>query len=63
MCKCECGNFSIVNTGPLKYGNTTSCGCKRIENTSKSNTHNILGQKFGLLTVIEQVKSNNGHAM
>lgn len=63
LCKCECGNFSIVNTGPLKYGNTTSCGCKRIENTSKSNTHNILGQKFGKLTVLEQVKSNNGHAM
>ncbi len=26
-CYCQCGNKTIVQTAPLKSGNTTSCGC------------------------------------
>lgn len=28
VCRCECGEEVIVPGGNLKYGNTTSCGCK-----------------------------------
>lgn len=34
-CKCECGNYTVVDSGSLKTGNTKSCGCmrnKRLEN-------------------------------
>lgn len=27
-CKCDCGGESVLHTGPLRSGNTTSCGCK-----------------------------------
>lgn len=29
LCKCECGNQTIVDTHSLTSGNTKSCGCKR----------------------------------
>lgn len=27
LCKCDCGNTTIVNGNKLRTGNTTSCGC------------------------------------
>lgn len=27
LCKCDCGNETIVRGGALKQGETTSCGC------------------------------------
>ena len=49
ICQCDCGNRKNVLTGDLlrKRGGTKSCGC-----LSKSN---LIGQKFGRLTVIEEV--------
>ena len=29
-CKCSCGKEIIVSSDNLKSGNTTSCGCKRV---------------------------------
>ena len=31
VCICDCGNESVVDSGDLSNGSTTSCGCKRIE--------------------------------
>ena len=31
LCICDCGTEHIVNTGKLKSGNTSSCGCYRSE--------------------------------
>lgn len=31
LCKCECGNKTIVKGSHLKDGHTSSCGCKLIE--------------------------------
>lgn len=43
LCKCDCGNTSIVSMAHLKTNHTKTCGkCKWI------------GKKFGLLTVIEE---------
>lgn len=29
VCKCECGNFTIIQRGPLKNEIVHSCGCLR----------------------------------
>lgn len=34
-CKCDCGNECVVHGTSLKSGNTTSCGCYRIENAKR----------------------------
>lgn len=38
LCKCECGNIKEVTYSNLNSGHTKSCGCFRIETTSKRNT-------------------------
>lgn len=45
-CKCECGNIIYVSTNKLNNGHTKSCGCLV--------KHNLIGQQFGKLTVIEE---------
>lgn len=56
-CKCECGNEPIVLTTHLISGHTKSCGCIQKENTAKANIINIVGKKFGNLTVIQMETS------
>lgn len=48
LCKCDCGNETLVRTDYLRNGHTTSCGCAcgRVD---------ISGQTFGRLTVIESI--------
>ena len=48
-CKCDCGNEKIVYGGHLESGHTKSCGCYRPPRV------NLIGQKFGRLTVQEWV--------
>lgn len=54
ICKCECGNYSVVASGNLRTGSTKSCGCLNYED--------LTGKRFGRLTVIERdiEKSGNG---
>jgi len=37
-CLCSCGNKIITNSGSLRIGTTTSCGCYHAEQTKKANT-------------------------
>lgn len=48
-CLCDCGTLVVVPTGRLTTGNTKSCGCLKKEMLHP----NLIGQKFGKLTVIE----------
>lgn len=48
VCRCECGNETIVSSGHLKEGATKSCGCLLSEKST-----NISGKKFGKLTAIK----------
>ena len=47
LCRCDCGNTIVVYKGNLKRGATTSCGCSKVQQ------HVNVGDRFGLLTVIE----------
>ena len=50
LCKCDCGNETVVITSKLKGGQTTSCGCNR-----GRNGEDLIGCKFGRLTVVEYI--------
>lgn len=51
-CLCDCGNYSVVDYGNLVSGTTQSCGCLLKESRS-SIKNNLIGRKFGRLTVKE----------
>ena len=49
LCRCDCGMLRTVCTASLRKGNTKSCGCLKYKD--------IVGKKFGKLTVIRRVSS------
>lgn len=56
LCQCDCGNTTLVTTKNLREGITQSCGCLKKKN--------LIGQKFGKLTVIDYTnESRNGSAV
>jgi len=64
-CECACGRKAVVKAGNLKSGHTGSCGClKRANAASMNHAPNMLGHRFGRLTVIGQEPSApSGHAI
>ena len=58
LCKCDCGNLTVVASSLLKNGSTQSCGCMRKESIRKINFIDLTGQKFGKLTVIKEAGKN-----
>ena len=57
-CKCDCGNEVVIEGSHIKNGHTKSCGClanrKRINGIfPKLDPKDIIGKKYGLLTVIK----------
>lgn len=55
LCKCECGNETVVTTGDLRSGHTKSCGCLR----HRENAQDLTGLTFGKLRVIKRVGTSN----
>ena len=47
-CKCDCGNETMVSGINLRTGNTSSCGCLRLE------YEDLSGRQFGDLTVLHR---------
>jgi hypothetical protein len=43
-CQCDCGNVVHVAVNNLKSGNSTSCGCKRIESIIATHTRHAACQ-------------------
>ena len=62
LCKCVCGNEVVVNAHDLKRGKIESCGCLYEASGWKRSSAKFLGKKFGLLTVIEKVGTNDNRA-
>lgn len=52
-CLCDCGNYVEIAGRNLKNGHTKSCGCLAKE-IKENNTINLVGKKFGNLTVLEK---------
>lgn len=50
-CKCDCGNFVNTTSNRLRRGQTASCGCLAKERTALALRLDIIGNKFGKLTV------------
>ena len=53
LCQCNCGKQKTVCTRELQNGKTSSCGCLKAERLI-----NLVGQKFGRLTVLSRVENN-----
>lgn len=44
LCRCECGELTIINSSNLRTGNTTSCGCFNREKAGERlRTHGLSG--------------------
>ena len=54
-CKCDCGNECNIPTSSLVQDKTHSCGCLQKETVSNANKKSLIGKKFGLLTVLEEI--------
>lgn len=54
LCRCECGTERYVMEKALKSGSSQSCGCLRKEAACKALAHELTGQTFGDLTVLER---------
>lgn len=63
-CQCKCGKIISVATSSLLSGHTLSCGCFQKERMSELKKFNLLGQRFGKITVIDKALSKkDGNAM
>ena len=58
-CRCECGNEIITMANSLKNGACKSCGCLQKEKASKVRSVDLVGQRFGRLTVLAKSKKRN----
>lgn len=58
ICQCDCGNTVIVHKNNLTSGNSTSCGCKRIEKLIAMRVKDISGQRFGKLIALYPINNS-----
>lgn len=58
LCKCDCGNDTIVRASYLRFGSTKSCGCARDEVMNRKKTIDLAGRKYGKLLVLKQAGYN-----
>lgn len=54
ICLCECGKTTSVSSDRLRNGKAKSCGCSK-----RKIKHDLTGQEFGYLLVIERVINEN----
>ncbi|MGL5711639.1 MAG: hypothetical protein ACRCXT_11550 [Paraclostridium sp.] len=63
ICECECGNIKEIKAKYLINGDTRSCGCyknfKKYQEKNYNEAYRNVGQKHGLLTIIDVEISSN----
>jgi hypothetical protein len=65
-CLCDCGNETIAHCGNIKRGLSKSCGClERDSRYNRNHIIDIIGKKYGKLTVIKSTgdKESNQSAI
>ena len=62
VCKCECGNYCLVDSYKIKTNHTTSYGCYQKKQASETNLKNLINKQFGRLTVIKRIGTNKKHS-
>ena len=58
-CQCQCGNIKSIKGTDLRTGRVVSCGCYNKKINKQIHYVNLLNQKFGRLTVIEDTNKIN----
>lgn len=56
LCKCSCGNEYIAMGKLLRNGHVRSCGCLRKELAGEPRAKNLVGIRFGRLTVLDRAE-------
>lgn len=56
VCKCDCGTIREVQAGNLKNGKSKCCGCL-LKEINSSKAVDLIGKRFGRLTVIKRAES------
>ena len=59
ICRCECGTVKPVNIRNLIHNQSKDCGCGRKKMLRNKFTKNLVGKRFGKLTVIELLEESN----
>lgn len=59
ICECECGTVKPVWVLNLINDRSKDCGCGRKAMLRETRTKNLVGQKFGKLTVVELLEESN----
>lgn len=54
LCRCSCGNTTILMTNVLHSGHTLSCGCLQKKIASSQSLIDLTGKTFGRWTVIQK---------
>ena len=69
ICKCDCGNTKLIQTGTLTHGKAKSCGClqrelakEHIKTIQGHNTVDLTGQRFGRLTALYCVGNDSSRS-
>lgn len=58
-CICECGTEKNINIYNLINGSSKDCGCGRKQKLRKTKTKEIIGQRYGKLTVINLLEESD----
>lgn len=59
LCKCDCGNVKEIAARCLSGGITKSCGCYSKERTREVRFIDLTGERFGRLTVVKHIESDD----
>lgn len=58
--RCDCGNEKEILVASVKRGKTLSCGTSCKYSASRKVKHNLTGQRFGRLVVIQRAENEQG---
>lgn len=59
ICVCECGTTKRVGVRNLINDASKDCGCGRKKMLRDTRTKNLIGKKFGMLTVVEMLEESD----